>query len=210
MITLLVIGCGGIGAALCRILSKQYPKMKILAIDPDIIEKRNLQRQEFSTNDLNKPKAEIMRDRKYAKYSRVQSFSRNYISDRPYLCSFCCADNLLARQELLIWSDFNETPCIITGNERYTAEAYIYLPEWKNTRRDPRKYYPELKETAENQQGSCVSVPGEQTVMANSAAATFAVYLFDLYFQTGFWENKKVAKRKFKFRIDRNEVKGTN
>jgi hypothetical protein len=69
---------------------------------------------------------------------------------------------------------------------------------------DPRSYYPELK-TLENRQAACETGGGEQTTMANMAAATFAVYLFDLWKEVNFRVNN-AGMRAYHFRIDKSDA----
>jgi len=130
---LLVIGAGGIGATLCRMLHKQYRETYALhVVDNDTVEEANLLRQDFEEADVGRPKAEVLRDRGWAEVISSQSRFTEGFPGNNWQCLFCCADNLQARRDALAVCDKQQKPGILTGNETFSAEAYIYLPAWKN------------------------------------------------------------------------------
>lgn len=188
-------------------LASQYPKLELIGIDNDTVEEKNLARQlVFSSGDVGKSKGEALISKEYLRSNIDTRFSLGFDSQiNSYTCVFCCADNLLCRQELLAWSDKHKVPCIITGNENLSAEAFIYLPAWKGRKNDPRKYYKELELNEENRVEPCDEAVGNQTIMANTAAATFAMYLFDLYKEINF-NPREVGPRAYHFRINKSEV----
>lgn len=61
---IIVVGAGGIGARVIPALIKMVmPGTNIHVFDPDVVEERNLVRQNFSADDVGRAKAEVMADR---------------------------------------------------------------------------------------------------------------------------------------------------
>jgi len=71
-----VIGCGGTGGfaaeGICRLLPR---KAKLVLIDPDRVEERNLGRQSFYKEDLGKFKSEVLAQRFAQKFDRMVGYS---------------------------------------------------------------------------------------------------------------------------------------
>ena len=95
-----VVGCGGTGGfvaeGLCRILP---PMAKLLLIDPDRVEERNLLRQNFYITDLGEYKSEALAHRLAAKFNRPVAYSTLPISmvKGTHNIIVGCVDNGLAR-----------------------------------------------------------------------------------------------------------------
>lgn len=172
-----IIGAGGIGCMLLPALSRLDHEIHLW--DADIIEKKNLSRQTFSTADIGEPKVNVLSDR-YMLVSHNEYF--NQLSKAKGVL-FCCADNHPARLACLESADLTSSVAIIGCNETWTAEAYIYFPAWVDSQYDPRTYYPDLvTDHSGRPDAPCMSdrkvEENPQTVMANMTAANFMVRLF--------------------------------
>jgi len=208
-----IIGLGGIGGNLCRLLNMQSDpgEHHITGIDGDTVESSNLERQMyFSEKDIGVPKATCLRNANVIQRALVGWFPETICADvglspeedtpSPDVI-FCCADNLVARRKALEFSDRAGIPVIITGNETTSAQAYIYLPVWQGTRNDIRNIFAELQpvvlevNTAPVVRESCWDGvnANPQTVMANTLAATYGFYLFETYRKIGF-DSEKVTR----------------
>jgi hypothetical protein len=84
----------------------------------------------------------------------------------------------------------DESGCqaIFAANETHSSEAYYYRRSWKNTRRDPRVYYPEINtDHSGDPRATAIGCTGEaqtsnrQLVSANLMAAALAEHLFVLW-----------------------------
>ena len=191
----IVIGCGGIGAWLAQCLAKTLTNSDTLTlVDGDIIEAKNIDRQLFSTRDINRNKATMLR-------TILRDGARCRLERHPYYLGdpqhefdpgletedviFVGADNHPARALALSMAD-NQVPCIIAANNYETYEAYIYRPEWQDTPLDPRIYYPEILTDTE---GDPLSPPctGEeqeshpQLALFNQLAAAQAAWLLRVW-----------------------------
>ncbi|MBI2836114.1 MAG: ThiF family adenylyltransferase [Chloroflexi bacterium] len=99
-----VAGCGGTGGftaeGLCRILQSEA---RLLLVDPDRVEERNLQRQNFFREDMGELKSEALARRLARKYHRPVAYSVYPVAqsaiDLPGLV-IGCVDNGSARRQL--------------------------------------------------------------------------------------------------------------
>lgn len=184
-----VVGCGGIGTRLAPLLATYTTdpsRDRLILIDPDKVEQKNLSRQPvFGSLDVGKPKVQCM-SRKLAQIlaypaivqSRTEKFDTNFPLNGDVV--FGCVDNHDGRCSVLEFADRTGAKAIIACNEVTEAEAYYYDPKWKNSPADPRKFYPELIEKRSVPGHSCGAGP-EQSSLANSLAASFACWLFHLW-----------------------------
>lgn len=90
-----------------------------------------------------------------------------------------------ARKAALQSCDHFQCRAVFAANEVNSAEAYLYLPDWKDTPLDPRVYYPEiLTETRGDPMASAMGCTGEaqaatrQLVSANFMSAALAQHLY--------------------------------
>ncbi|MFH1003492.1 MAG: ThiF family adenylyltransferase [Chloroflexota bacterium] len=100
--TIVVVGCGGTGGfaaeGLCRLLL-DAPGLKLLLIDGDRVEERNLGRQNFGPEDLGRYKAQALAERLARRYHRPVAYSARFLEHLP-LDAFLgvgCVDNAAAR-----------------------------------------------------------------------------------------------------------------
>ncbi len=99
-----LIGCGGTGGfaadGLCRVLPN---RAKLILIDHDRVERRNLIRQNFVKEDLGKFKSEALATRLSEKYNRVVGYSLSMIAELEIKLPGIvvgCVDNGLARSDI--------------------------------------------------------------------------------------------------------------
>jgi len=101
---------------------------------------------------------------------------------------FCAADNHPARLACLRTADKTGCLSITCANGETDAEAYVYLPQWKDTHRDPRTYFPEITtDTRDNPlapacTGDEILDTTPQLALANMSAANYGMWLW--YFWT--------------------------
>jgi len=100
-LTVLMVGCGGTGGfvapGLCRLLP---PNAKLVLVDHDLVEERNLGRQNFFQEDLGRFKSQALAERLARKFGRAVGYSVNPFAPRliePRTVVVGCVDNGLAR-----------------------------------------------------------------------------------------------------------------
>lgn len=183
-----IVGCGGVGSRLAPELSKQYPKSRILFIDGDAFEEKNLDRQMFPPEFLGTNKAEAM----------AKMYGGEAITDMLYDTTpvpdwvdimFVAVDNNAARRAALSIADNSDIACIVCANEEVEAQSYWYDKTMRGSQMDPRSRYPNLQEDAARAHTDCVAAAlssdeGSQTPLANLMAAAFGLSL--LYANTKF------------------------
>lgn len=196
MNTILIIGAGGITSYLLPLLVRTAREARIVLADGDILEKRNLDRQQFTSNMVGRNKAEALR----------QTYPKNCVAIPEYLTDpyqaktlfedkvprgstpkaiFCCADNNLPRVTSLELATLLETPVFILANETYSWDTYAYSPKWK---RDPDLHPLEVFPEWGTKDGLDPSIPctseeaiiasGGQLPIANASAALYGMRLF--------------------------------
>lgn len=151
-----VIGAGGTGSYaipdLYTILNATGEEHTLLIADGDIVEDKNLTRQAFYPQDLNKNKADVLLERVKKKDSgKVNVFSYNkYIKKVSELLKIvkamkevdnynevvfvCCADNNMVRYRIEIASyilrertDLEMITVIDSGNSEFTGQCLVSL-----------------------------------------------------------------------------------
>lgn len=100
----MIVGCGGTGGfvaeGLCRLLPVNVP---LVLVDPDRVEERNLQRQNFFREDLGKLKSQALAQRLSRKYDRAIAYSTLPIILTPLgfnTLVIGCVDNGPARRAI--------------------------------------------------------------------------------------------------------------
>ena len=196
-----IVGCGGSGGWVATLLAKSPERAPIVLIDGDKIEKRNLERQLFSRGDVGRNKARALAGRLaslgcevewFTEYLQEGSDSWNalLVAEEP-LRIYCCPDNHPARMACLKladerWVDGRKTVVAISGNEEFTADACVYLPEWKDTKDDYRVIYPETVTATDGDPlhppctGEAVAAQ-PQRALANAIAAMNTAWLMELW-----------------------------
>lgn len=192
-----IIGCGGVAsyflAPFLRTLKHiGNPRLRgcpVVLHDGDILERRNLQRQNFGSEGVDRYKAEALRDQ-HLWYPALE-VDTNYIQPGFRIdegdVAIIMADNHLARKHSLQAVD--EAPRAIAlsaANSTIGAEAWWYSQQMRGTPLDPRIRYPEI---LTDDTGSPVHAAGcqseerlndvPQTPIANFMAASHLLLLWN-------------------------------
>lgn len=182
---IILVGCGGVGSWLLPALVRQHDH--VVAIDGDRLERKNLDRQLFDENDLDRNKAEALAER-YGCEHMSQWFSMGMMEIGEGDWILVAADNHPARNAALQEADANGALVIMAMNETWSAEALFYHRGWRGSERDPRVYYPEIGTVRTGDpRAAAVGCTGEaaqanpQLINANFMAAGLALHLFALW-----------------------------
>lgn len=85
--TIIIVGCGGTGGfvaeGVCRLLSGRRGDSCLLLMDPDLVEARNLLRQNFYPQDVGHFKAQVLAERLSRQFGRVVGYSCEAVTDAP-------------------------------------------------------------------------------------------------------------------------------
>jgi molybdopterin/thiamine biosynthesis adenylyltransferase len=185
MNNIFIIGCGGVGSWLTPSLCLLAGAKNITICDGDKLEHKNLNRQLFTEDDIGRNKAEALAE-KYGCRAHPDWFHTGSFEIGSLDVLLVCVDNNPARRSALRATDMFNCMTIIGANETYSAEAYLYLPAWRDTRLDPRKYYDLSSDTGDPMAASigCTGKAQEETpqlVSANFMAAALMQHLFVLW-----------------------------
>ena len=205
-----IVGAGGVGSwltpAMCLLVG--HPDL-VTVIDGDKLEKKNLNRQLFTNEDLGEFKAGALADRYGCNYKNV-FYTHNSIQLERGDWLMCCVDNNAGRKAVLESVDEFGCQAIFGCNETTSSEAYFYKREWKGGRGDPRIYYPSIVEDDGNDPiAHVIGCTGEsqkqnpQLVSANFMAAGLIQHLFLLWCLERPKFNKE-AVQKLPYRIRQN------
>jgi hypothetical protein len=179
-----VIGAGGTGGWLTRLLRKTVKHTDWKIYDKDIWEEKNLDRQFCTPADIGKFKVETLcAELGLASESAVTDWFTPLCPVANGDVLFCCADNHTARVCALDAVDtHNARMAIVCGNELTTAQAYAYTAIMQGTRLDPRVRYPELlTDHSGDPTRPCTGAYQEQNkqlALSNLLAAGFGVWLY--------------------------------
>ena len=181
-----IIGAGGGGSWLVPAMAMLVGKDNVMVMDGDTLEHKNLNRQLFTEADIGKNKARALGE-KYGcefvegwySYCCLPHHSSDWIIG--------CVDNMPGRLAILNSCDEYHCKAIIGGNERTSADSYFYQPKWKDTKLDPRVYFPEILTETDGDPTRPEGCTGEaqvqtpQLVSANFAAAALQQWLYVLW-----------------------------
>lgn len=194
--------------ALCLLIGKD----NVIVMDGDKLEANNLNRQLFTRDDIGRFKAEALAD-KYGCGFRNEWFSYGARAYRSSDVLICAADNHPARAAVLEVCDYHKCVAIIAGNETYSAEAYAYLHQWKDSPIDPRTYYPEiLMDASGDPRRGAIGCTGEaqeatpQLVVANMMAASLAMRMFEIWVQLA-GKLDEITREYLPYRLTANQFK---
>lgn len=203
-IKIIVLGTGGTGgwvaSHVCQLCSTIDRKIDIYLCDGDIVEEKNLNRQNFIKQDISKNKAKVLAERYSAAYGVPCKYFPSYIESAKQLEELCKGD-CYQQQPILIGAvDNNRTRelCdmvfrnsdnliyIDSGNAEFTGQVVCGIREKKQTVYPPvSSLYPDLIEPDDvfPSELSCAdrSLSSPQTVAANlMAATTIILYLYNI------------------------------
>jgi molybdopterin/thiamine biosynthesis adenylyltransferase len=197
----IVIGCGGIGARIIPALIKMVmPGTEIYAVDPDVVERRNLVRQHFTAHDEGKFKAEVMAERYHTSevpvIPMVGKFPEEvyqFPSSNGGMLLLGGTDSKRARGLAARWvmdhggfyidagNEGSAGQVLLSGNHQLDVQDTKHIGEgWANRWMMLRgnAAFPEvfdLNGDKKDENTSCGFVLDTQTVMANQMAATIAL-----------------------------------
>ncbi len=175
------LGAGGTGGHIAphlyRLLYSLDRPVRYIICDGDVVEQKNLVRQNFTPADLGENKAQVLAER----YSSVFGMETEYVPDFVEVILLGAVDNNKSRQLChRVFTQAKELIYIDSGNGEYTGQVVC------GVRRSGRTYYPPigvvypdvLEETDKfPTELSCAeaSVSAPQSMAANITAATAVV-----------------------------------
>jgi hypothetical protein len=194
-----LVGAGGVGSFLLPTLLRTIRNHSdpdkspgVVVFDGDTLEKRNMERQLFDDSDVGSNKAEALVSKYSSYYPNLRAMPEYFTGqeefDQPPLV-ICCVDNHPGRLRVLEACDLHRLRCILCGNGYTDAEAFFYHPDWKGTKLDPRRYYPEIATTHTGDPLAPVGCTGEaqaaapQLAIANFMAAGYGLHLLWIWTQ---------------------------
>lgn len=150
----MVVGCGGTGSRLIPLLCqflKTVPWVlnpEVVIVDNDIVEPKNLQRQNFISLDVDKPKAQVLAQRyskaydinimpivqkvlpaEYPGNTEIKEVLRKWNAERASTILIMCVDSAEARRDIISTYLRNCVDCpsiiIDTGNENDFGQVKI-------------------------------------------------------------------------------------
>lgn len=203
---IIIVGCGGAGAWMAQALARMpdiRDKHRLVLVDGDKLEPRNLDRQLFGPSDVGGMKATALRRHLVSDgfgglstpllvdsvpcYLTPDGFGEdehgaNHLADDVSVM-FLAVDNHPARCHALALADRYSFTLVNAANESTDCEAWLYTPYMKDTPLDPRVRWPELMTDGEGDPTApCTSDEAReadpQTSLANMGAAFFALHLW--------------------------------
>ena len=129
-----VIGCGGLGTNVAVHLAGAGIG-KLLLVDFDTVEERNLNRQYFYTpEDIGKAKCELLKSRlsSYAPDCEIEWLNKKvneFSFADNYDIIIIAVDNIDTRKNVNDWCVKNKKPCINGSINGFLGFAYLFIPE---------------------------------------------------------------------------------
>lgn len=174
-----------IAPVLCMLIGKE----NVVIIDGDELESKNLNRQLFDIGQVGQNKAMALAE-KYGCDAIPKWYSFGLMEHAKTDKLLVCVDNHPARVAALMACDYEGCSAIFAANETHSSSAWVYFPQWKNTKADPRVMYPEmLTDHSGDPRAAAIGCTGivqennRQLVSANYLAGGLAMHLFVLWHQ---------------------------
>jgi hypothetical protein len=152
-------------------------------VDGDVLERKNLNRQLFTKDDIGKSKATALAE-KYGCNANRNWYAHGAIHLDRSDWLLVGVDNNPARLSALTSCDAFGCKAIFAANEVTSAEAYYYQSDWRGSPLDPRVYYPEINNDKSGDPArAAIGCTGEaqvanrQLVSANFMAAALLQHL---------------------------------
>lgn len=133
----LVVGCGGLGAAALPYLAAAGVGRLMIA-DNDQVDLSNLQRQiTYTEADIGRPKAEAMRQYLQKRNGGIRIDAHNARLDDAALCTLMreadvvldCSDNFATRRAVNLASIATQTPLVSGAAVRFSGQLCFYNPQ---------------------------------------------------------------------------------
>lgn len=210
-VRILMIGAGGTGGHvaphLYRLLHTLDRSVEVILADGDIVEKKNLVRQNFISSDLGKNKAQVLAERYASAFGMEIQYFPEFIESReklsellkhpyyPYSCQqyewisilIGAVDNNRSRQIChQVFMESNDLIYIDSGNGEYTGQVVCGIRQNGKTYWKPAgEVYPDILEDTDKlpTELSCAeaSISAPQSIVANIMAATAIVsYVYNI------------------------------
>ncbi|KAL6122633.1 uba2 [Nucleospora cyclopteri] len=125
MTKILVVGCGGLGCELLKIISS-FPNNRIFVIDNDQIDQNNLNRQFFYTKaDINKYKAKVLGEKCNCEFicNKIQNVD-SYEFYKKFDIVFNCVDNNDTRSHVNQMCYLTKTRLIDGGSAGWLGQSF--------------------------------------------------------------------------------------
>ena len=181
-----IIGAGGGGSWLLPSMAMLVGKENVIIMDRDTLERSNLNRQLFTSEDIGKNKARALGEKYDCRFIEgFYSYGCMGHDSEDWIIS--CADNHPCRKAILDACDDYGCKALIAANEKTSAEGYFYRKGWKGGPLDPRVYYPDILTDQSDDPTRPESCTGEaqqrtpQLVTANIMAISLVNWLFVLW-----------------------------
>ena len=128
-----IVGSGGLGTNISVHLAGAGIG-RMLLVDFDTVEKRNLNRQFFyNDSDVGKPKSRILAEklRNYAPETEIKFHCGKFEPSLSigYDIIIIAVDNIAARIEINTFCNENKIPCINGSIDGFFGTAYLYIPD---------------------------------------------------------------------------------
>lgn len=207
-IHIVMLGCGGTGGHivphLYRLLHALFRPSKVILCDGDIVERKNLVRQNFIASDLGRNKAEALAERYAGAFGMECCFSDRFIENETQLKSLLvpeqsdalvlligAVDNNKSRQ--LCNSVFYQAHDLIyidSGNGLSSGQVVCGIRKSGRTLQKPvARFYPDILSPTDKfpSERSCAeaSVSAPQAITANIMAATLVLCMLYNILATG-------------------------
>lgn len=220
-VSILIIGAGGTGGYviphLYRIAYATRRKYRVVIADGDIVEKKNLIRQNFSQFDIGVNKAEAMAERYSETFGIETEYVPEYIEDEDMLCDLLIPKTIEARSQkpayiiigavdnnrsrVMCHNVFNKLDDVIyidSGNGEYTGQVVCGIKENGKVVSPPvAEIYPDILTDTEKlpSELSCAerSVSAPQSIAANIFAATAISTMLYYLLAKGELETTRIA-----------------
>lgn len=196
-----MIGAGGVASYLLPCLLKAFPKAKVVVMDDDTLEERNLDRQLFPPTAIGKKKATALCE---LYPERTEPLNQWLVSpsDVPpdTTVIICVADNHKARRTAIEAAYNLQIRCFLGGNEYFDAEAYVTWVDHNGTVADPRVRYPAIATSDEGSPLGCqglAQIATPQLAIANYRCAGMLLhllYLWETYYEALGFSDRRSAR----------------
>ena len=128
-----IIGCGGLGTNVAVHLAGAGIG-RLLLVDFDTVEERNLNRQFFYTeDDIGKGKCRILAEKlcTYAPETEIKSHCGRFEPSFAdgYNIIIIAVDNIETRKEINAFCKKSKTPCVNGSIDGFFGTAYLYIPD---------------------------------------------------------------------------------
>ena len=187
-----IVGCGGLGTnAAVHLVGSGIGRL--LLVDFDVVEERNLNRQFFYTHkDIGKEKSRLLAERLSAYAPEVEiSFSVGKFSGEEaedYDIIVIAVDNIKTRKEINAFCKKSGKPCVNGSINGFFGTAYLFIPG----------------ETPDLEAAGCLAEPGEKPLSPSSTVAVIGA--LEAKLATDFFLNEKQSAGVL-YIYDNNEIR---